>query len=405
MKYSINLENRVKNILDQLSTTYENCYPDGGLQEKLDEKRPLIIKLGVDPTRPDIHIGHSIVLNQLRHFQDLGHKVVFLIGDFTAMIGDPSGRDVTRPALDEQTVVENAKSYVEQVSKILNRDKLEIRYNSEWLAKLSPQAMIQLASLHTVARMLERDDFSKRYKSNQSIAIHEFLYPLLQGYDSVALEADIELGGTDQTFNLLMGRELQRHYGQKQQVVLTYPLLEGLDGVKKMSKSHDNTIGLNDSPVEMFGKMMSISDTLMWRYMDLLSLDMPKSMDDYKHDVESGENPKDIKMALAKALVKTYYDDAQAEQAEAAFVSRFQKGMIPEDRPIHRLTKEESELPVAQLLKLAGLTQSTSESLRMLKQNAVKISGEVVTSNEPIQEFPAIVTVGKKRVAEFILSS
>ena len=395
----------MKNILNQLSKSYENCYPDGGLKEKLDENRPLVIKLGVDPTRPDIHIGHSIVLNQLRQFQDLGHKVIFLIGDFTAMIGDPSGRDITRPALDEATVVENAKSYVEQVSKILNRDQLEIRYNSEWLSKLSPQAMIKLASLQTVARMLERDDFSKRYKANQSIAIHEFLYPLLQGYDSVALEADIELGGTDQTFNLLMGRELQKHYGQKQQVVLTYPLLEGLDGVKKMSKSHDNTIGLNDTPEDMFGKMMSISDALMWRYMDLLKLDMPKSMDDYKNDVESGENPKNIKMALAKALVKTYYDDAQAQQAEVAFVSRFQKGLIPEDRPVHQLTKEESELPVAQLLKLAGLTQSTSESFRMLKQNAVKISGEVITANEPIEDFPVIVTVGKKRIIEFKLSN
>ncbi len=405
MQYSINLEFDVKNTIEQLLSACEDCYPSDGLKAKLDENRPLVIKLGVDPTRPDIHIGHSIVLNQLRQFQDLGHKVVFLIGDFTAMIGDPSGRDVTRPALDEQTVIENAKSYVDQVSKILNREKLAIRYNSEWLSKLSPQAMIKLASLHTVARMLERDDFSKRFKSNQSIAIHEFLYPLLQGYDSVALEADIELGGTDQTFNLLMGRELQRHYGQKQQVVLTYPLLEGLDGVKKMSKSHGNTIGLNDSPEDMFGKMMSISDELMWRYMGLLNLGMPKSVDDYKHDVESGENPKNIKMALAKALVATYYDDAQAEQAEAGFISRFQKGMIPEDRPVHELSKEASKLPLAQLMKLAGLTQSTSESLRMLKQNAVKISGEVVTSNEPIQNFPAVITVGKKRVAEFVLKS
>lgn len=387
--------------MENLLLHCENCYPQGGLQEKLALNRPLIIKLGVDPTRPDIHIGHSIVLNQLRHFQDLGHKVVFLIGDFTAMIGDPSGRDVTRPALDEETVIENAKSYVDQVCKILDKDKLEIRYNSEWLSKLSPQAMIKLASLQTVARMLERDDFSKRYKTNQSIAIHEFLYPLLQGYDSVALEADIELGGTDQTFNLLMGRELQRHYGQKQQVVLTYPLLEGLDGVKKMSKSHDNTIGLNDSPEDMFGKVMSISDELMWRYMDLLALEMPKTIDDYKHQVEQGENPKNIKMVLATALVRTYYDEAQAQQAENAFVSRFQKGLIPEDRPVHVLSEAESQLPLAQLLKLAGLTQSTSESLRMLKQNAVKISGTVVTTNEPLQAFPAIVTVGKKRIAEF----
>lgn len=388
-------------IIQLIENKCENSFPANGLAEKLALNRPLIVKLGVDPTRPDIHLGHSIVLDQLRLFQDHGHKVVFLIGNFTAMIGDPSGRDVTRPALTEEEVVRNAESYVAQVSKILDPQKLMIRYNSEWLAKLSPQAMIKLASLQTVARMLERDDFSKRYQNGQSIAIHEFLYPLLQGYDSVALQADIEIGGTDQTFNLLMGRELQKHYQQPQQVVLTYPLLEGLDGVKKMSKSHDNTISFNDSPDDMYGKIMSISDALMWRYYGLLTLTSSVDIDLLKKQVQDGLNPKELKMKLAYGVVERFHSRTDAEAAEQAFIARFQKGLMPEDRPIYQLSQDEQALPIVQLLKRADLIKSTSEGLRLLKQNAIKVDGDVVQDNIPLKCLNAVVTVGKRRIIEF----
>lgn len=390
-----------EDLIQTIEKTCENCYPVNGLAEKLALNRPLIVKLGVDPTRPDIHLGHSIVLDQLRLFQDHGHQVVFLIGDFTAMIGDPSGRDVTRPALTEEEVVNNAASYVAQVSKVLDPQKLVIRYNSEWLSQLSPQAMIKLASLQTVARMLERDDFSKRYQNGQSIAIHEFLYPLLQGYDSVALRADIEIGGTDQTFNLLMGRELQKHYQQPQQVVLTYPLLEGLDGVKKMSKSHDNTISFNDSPEDMYGKIMSISDALMWRYYALLTLKASVDIEALQQQVADGLNPKELKMKLAHEVVQRFYSQADAEAAEQAFVARFQKGLMPEDRPVCQLTDDEQALPLVQLLKRVDVIKSTSEGLRLLKQNAIKVDGEVIQENTPLASFPAIVTVGKRRIVEF----
>ncbi|MAJ81770.1 MAG: tyrosine--tRNA ligase [Legionellales bacterium] len=377
------------------------CLPVSGLGSKLAEDRPLTIKLGVDPTRPDIHLGHTIVLRQLRKFQDLGHRVVFLIGDFTAMIGDPSGRDVTRPPLSMNDVKENAKSYLHQVGKILDIEKLEVRYNSAWLEKLSAHQLIELSSLQTVARMLERDDFSKRYKGGQSIAIHEFLYPLLQGYDSVELKADVELGGTDQTFNLLMGRELQKHYNLSQQVVLTYPLLEGLDGVKKMSKSYDNTIGVNDTADDMFGKVMSISDELMWRYFDLLSNFSSEDIQAFKDEAQNGKNPRDIKFTLASDIVSQYHGEEEGQQAQVRFLARFQKKQIPDDRPIKHLTAEEAQQPLVTLLKQEGMIASTSEGLRLIKQGAIKMDGHRVNENLCLDAKATIVTVGKRRIIEF----
>ena len=377
------------------------CLPAGGLGSKLAENRPLTIKLGVDPTRPDIHLGHTIVLRQLRKFQDLGHRVVFLIGDFTAMIGDPSGRDVTRPPLSMSDVKENAKSYLHQVGKILDIEKLEVRYNSTWLEQLSAHQLIQLSSLQTVARMLERDDFSKRYKGGQSIAIHEFLYPLLQGYDSVELKADVELGGTDQTFNLLMGRELQKHHNLPQQVVLTFPLIEGLDGVKKMSKSYDNTIGVNDTADDMFGKIMSISDELMWRYFDLLSNFLPKDIDIFKADVEGGKNPRDVKLTLASDIVAQYYGQIEGGEAQTRFLARFQKKQIPDDRPVKYLTTDEAQQPLVTLLKKEGMIASTSEGLRLIKQGAIKVDGHRVEENLLLEAKTNIVTIGKRRIIEF----
>ncbi|MAH61248.1 MAG: tyrosine--tRNA ligase [Legionellales bacterium] len=379
-----------------------DCLPAHGLVEKLKEKKSLRVKLGVDPTRPDIHIGHAIVLKQLKRFQDLGHEVIFLIGDFTAMIGDPSGRDVTRPPLTMASIKENAKSYLQQVGKILDLSKLSIVYNSEWLGAMSAQQLIELSSLQTVARMLERDDFSKRYQNGQSIAIHEFLYPLLQGYDSVALKSDIELGGTDQTFNLLMGRELQKHYGQSQQVVMTFPLLEGLDGVKKMSKSYGNTIGLDDHPDDMFGKVMSISDTLMWRYFELISNFDVTTIKGFKEDTEAGKNPRDVKLILAEDIVSQFHNETLASQAKEHFLNRFQQKQIPDDRPVEKISKDDLETPIIQLLKKASLITSTSEGLRLLKQGAIKVDGEKILENHPIKKQQCIVTVGKRRIIEFI---
>ena len=387
------------NILEQCV----DCYPKGGLDEKLKLDRPLRIKLGVDATRPDIHLGHTVVLQQLKRFQQMGHHIIFLIGDFTAMIGDPSGRDVTRPSLSPEVVKENAESYIQQVTKILDPKKLEIRYNSEWLGKLSPQELIRLASLQTVARMLERDDFSKRYKSGQSIAIHEFLYPLLQGYDSVELKADVELGGTDQTFNLLMGRELQKDFNQSQQVVLTFPLLEGLDGVKKMSKSYDNTIGIQDDPKTMFGKVMSISDELMWRYYTLVTDYNKEHIVALQAEAASGKNPRDIKLQLGHWIVQRFHSEAEADQAVADFINQFSQKQIPDDRPVIQLSPEDAAQPIIQLLKKAGLITSTSEGLRLLKQGAIKKDGIKLTENILIDVPNCIVTVGKRRVVEFEL--
>jgi len=375
------------------------------LIEKLKKNKPLRIKAGFDPTAPDLHLGHTVLINKLRQFQDLGHEILFLIGDFTGMIGDPTGKSTTRPPLTREDVVENAKSYTKQVFKILDPDKTQVMFNSTWMNKMSPADMIQLAAKHTVARMLERDDFSKRYKGGQPIAIHEFLYPLIQGYDSVEMKADVELGGTDQKFNLLVGRELQKHYGQEQQVVLTMPILEGLDGVQKMSKSLNNYIGIDEAPDEMFGKIMSISDELMWRYFELLSFLPVEDIEKFKQDIEEGINPRDIKFVLGEELVERFHSPEAAIQARENFIARFQKGAMPDDIPELELTAVEGKLAIAHLLKQASLVQSTSEAFRMIKQGAVKIDGEKVMDKGLELEVGSenIYQVGKRRFAKVTL--
>lgn len=372
------------------------------LESRLATGKPLRIKAGFDPTAPDLHLGHTVLINKLRHFQDLGHDVLFLIGDFTASIGDPTGRNVTRKPLTKEQIQENAKTYCDQVFKILDRDKTTVMFNSEWMDKFTSADMIRLASLHTVARMLERDDFHKRYVGGQSISIHEFLYPLIQGYDSVAMRADVELGGTDQKFNLLMGRELQKQYGQTPQVVLMMPLLEGLDGVKKMSKSYGNYIGITDSPDEMFGKLMSISDELMWRYFDLLSMRSPSEIKLFRDDVAAGANPRDIKFKLAEEIITRFHDAKAADQAHANFISRFREGALPDEMPELELAADaEGGLPIANLLKQASLVSSTSEAIRMIKQGAVRIDQERL--EDPQTRIPRgethIFQVGKRRFA------
>lgn len=371
------------------------------LVERLNTKQPLRVKLGMDPTAPDLHLGHTVVLNKLRHFQDLGHTVLFLIGDFTARIGDPTGKNETRKPLTEEQVLENAKTYQRQVAKILNPEKTQIMFNSHWMKEKTAVDMIQLAATSTVARMLERDDFDKRYKANQPIAIHEFLYPLLQGYDSVEMRADIELGGTDQKFNLLMGRELQKHFGQKPQIVMTMPLLEGLDGVQKMSKSLGNYIGIDESADEIFGKVMSISDALMWRYLELLSFRSLQEIQGWKRNVDDGLNPRDIKVKLAMEIVERFHDHAQAEKAYENFVSRFQRNEIPQDLPLTEINSHEAQMLLTQLLKNANLVSSTSDAIRMIEQGAVKIDGERIEDKAQTiskgKEF--VVQVGKRRFA------
>jgi len=375
------------------------------LVEKLKKNKPLRIKAGFDPTAPDLHLGHTVLINKLRQFQDLGHEILFLIGDFTGMIGDPTGKSATRPPLTRDDVIENARSYEQQIFKILDPTKTLVMFNSSWMNEMSPADLIQLAAKHTVARMLERDDFSKRYKSGQPIAIHEFLYPLIQGYDSVAMKADIELGGTDQKFNLLVGRELQKHYGQEPQVVLTMPILEGLDGVQKMSKSLNNYIGIDEAPDEMFGKIMSISDELMWRYFELLSFLPEEDIEKFKQDIEEGINPRDIKFILGEELVARFHSEDEAVQARENFIARFQKGAMPDDIPELELATVDGKLAIANLLKEAKLTQSTSESLRMLKQGAVKIDGERVEDKalELMAGSEHIYQVGKRRFAKVAL--
>lgn len=372
------------------------------LVDKLKTGRPLRIKAGFDPTAPDLHLGHTVLINKLRHFQDLGHHVMFLIGDFTGMIGDPTGKNVTRPPLSREQILDNAKTYKEQVFKILDPEKTEIGFNSAWFDSLGAAGMIKLAAQHTVARMLERDDFSKRYNNGQPIAIHEFLYPLCQGYDSVAMRADVELGGTDQKFNLLVGRELQKHYGQSPQVILTMPLLEGLDGVNKMSKSLGNYIGINEPSREIFGKMMRVSDELMWRYYDLLSFRPLAEIAVMKKEVEAGRNPRDIKVLLAQEIVERFYSRAAAEEALTDFVARFREGALPDDIPEVILTAEEGvPLSVVQVLKMAGLTTSTSEAMRMIDQGAVKADSERVSDKAlilPVGE-PIVLQVGKRKFA------
>ncbi|MCG9723410.1 tyrosine--tRNA ligase [Shewanella sp. Isolate7] len=377
---------------------------ESDLLEKLKEGRPLRIKLGADPTAPDIHLGHTVILNKLRAFQELGHEVIFLIGDFTGMVGDPSGKNSTRPPLTREQVMANAETYKEQVYKILDPAKTRIEFNSSWLEELGAAGMIRLASQQTVARMMERDDFKKRYASGQSIAIHEFMYPLLQGYDSVALEADVELGGTDQKFNLLMGRELQKAAGQKPQAVIMMPLLEGLDGVKKMSKSAHNYIGVSEPAGEMFGKIMSISDDLMWRYFELLSFRPLEEVAQLKSDVESGTNPRDVKIALAKEIIARFHDEAAAEAAHQEFINRFQKGAIPDDIQEIEIAAGDG-IGIANVLKDAGLVSSTSEAMRMIKQGAAKLDGEKIEDSR--QQLSAGLTgvfqVGKRKFAKITL--
>lgn len=371
------------------------------LKTRLTSGRPLRIKAGFDPTAPDLHLGHTVLLNKLRQCQELGHTALFLIGDFTGMIGDPSGKNTTRPPLTREAVAENAKTYTEQVFKILKPEQTEVMFNSTWMDIFSAADLIRLAATHTVARMLERDDFHKRYSSRQPIAIHEFLYPLIQGYDSVALKADVELGGTDQKFNLLMGRELQKHYGQPPQVVLTMPLLEGLDGVNKMSKSQGNYIGINEPPNEIFGKLMSVSDDLMWRYIELLSFESLQTLKSWKQQVAEGANPRDIKVRFAQEIVTRFHDQTAAKRALEDFQARFQKGAIPEEMPEVSVPSVNGVLPVSQLLKLAGLVASTSDAIRQIAGGGVKLDGERVADKSVTVSVGATVVaqVGKRKFA------
>jgi len=372
------------------------------LLEKLKEGKPLKIKAGFDPTAPDLHLGHTVLINKLRQFQQLGHEVIFLIGDFTGMIGDPTGKNVTRKPLSEEDVLANAETYKEQVFKILDPAKTRVEFNSTWMTKLGAAGMLKLASRQTVARMMERDDFKKRYAGGQAIAIHEFMYPLVQGWDSVALESDVELGGTDQKFNLLMGRELQKSEGQRPQTVLMMPLLEGLDGVQKMSKSLNNYIGITDSPSEMFGKIMSISDDLMWRYYQLLSFKPLETIEEYKQQIANGSNPRDTKIELAKELIERFHNKDAAEAAHQEFINRFQKGAMPDEMPEVTVTAEGGEIAIANLFKEAGLVASTSEAMRMIKQGAAKIDGEKVADNKlQVQAgTEAVFQIGKRKFAK-----
>lgn len=371
------------------------------LSDKLKADRPLRVKAGFDPTAPDLHLGHTVLINKLRHFQELGHHVMFLIGDFTGMIGDPTGKNATRPPLSREQIKQNALTYQDQVFKILDPAKTEICFNSSWFDALGAAGMIKLAAQHTVARMLERDDFAKRYAGNQPIAIHEFLYPLCQGYDSVAMQADVELGGTDQKFNLLVGRELQKHYGQAPQCILTMPLLEGLDGVNKMSKSLGNYIGIAEPPQEIFGKVMSISDVLMWRYFDLLSFRSSQEISNLKRDVDAGANPRDVKILLAQELVARFHSQAAAGRALEDFQARFQRGAMPEDMPQLSIPSGQ----IAQVLKQSGLVASTSEALRMIDGGGVRIDGEKVSDKALMLAAGSTVVlqVGKRKFARIAL--
>ena len=376
------------------------------LIERLKEQKPLKIKAGFDPTAPDLHLGHTVLINKVRTFQQLGHEIIFLIGDFTGLIGDPTGKNATRKPLTKEQVLENAKTYQEQVFKILDPEKTTIRFNSEWMNALGADGIIKLAASQTVARMLERDDFKKRYANGQPIAIHEFLYPLVQGWDSVALESDVELGGTDQRFNLLMGRELQKTQGQRQQTVLMMPLLEGLDGVQKMSKSLNNYIGITDSPTEMFGKIMSISDELMWRYFDLLSFRPIPEIESLKASVEQGKNPRDIKIELAQELIERFHSKQEADKALSDFIQRFQKNAIPDDMPEVMITLDGDSIGVANLIKEAKLCASTSEAMRMIKQGAVKIDGKRVEDSklQLSNKCTQVYQVGKRKFARVTLA-
>jgi len=397
----------VKNIdeqLEQIKRGSDELLIEAELVEKLKKGKPLRVKAGFDPTAPDLHLGHTVLINKLKHFQNLGHHVLFLIGDFTGMIGDPTGKSATRPPLTTEQVKENAKSYASQVFKILDEDKTEIVLNTAWLNDLGAAGMLKLAASHTVARMLERDDFAKRFKNNQPIAIHEFMYPLLQGYDSVALKADIEIGGTDQRFNLLMGRELQKQAGESQQCVLTMPLLEGLDGVNKMSKSLGNYIGIDEAPETIFSKIMSISDELMWRYIDLLSFESIEQISQWKQVVANGENPRNIKVTFAKEIVARFYDANAADKALEDFQTRA-KGGVPDEIPEVKIEIEAGEIGVSQMLKMAGLVASTSEAMRMIKQGGVKLdSVKLEDKNLQLAKGQVIIAqVGKRKFAKVYL--
>ncbi len=391
----------ITDSLERIQRGAEEILLPEELKKKLARGRPLRIKAGFDPTAPDLHLGHTVLINKLRQFQELGHEVLFLIGDFTGMIGDPTGKSHTRPPLTPEQVRQNAQSYREQVFKILDPDRTQVVFNSQWVNELGSAGMIQLAARHTVARMLERDDFSKRYSDGKAIAIHEFLYPLIQGWDSVALKADVEVGGTDQKFNLLVGRRLQEQEGMEPQVVLTMPILEGLDGVQKMSKSLDNYIGITESPEEMFGKLMSVSDELMWRYFELLSFRSLAELEGLRQQVVDGRNPRDVKFELGEELVARFHSAAQAEGARRSFVERFQKGAMPDDMPEYVLDGQEGGIPIANALKAAGMVGSTSEGIRLIQQGAVRLDGEKLLDRA--FSLPAggevVCQVGKRRFA------
>lgn len=391
----------VNEALELIRRGADEILVESELVERLKSGRPLRVKAGFDPTAPDLHLGHTVLINKLRHFQELGHHVLFLIGDFTGMIGDPSGKNATRPPLSREQILENAKTYKEQVFKILDPEKTEVCFNSTWMNELGSAGMIRLASHYTVARMLERDDFAKRYGNGQPIAVHEFLYPLCQGYDSVALRADIELGGTDQKFNLLVGRELQKDYGQTPQCVLTVPLLEGLDGVNKMSKSLGNYIGIAESPREIFGKTMSVSDELMWRYFDLLSFRSSAEITALKKEAGAGRNPRDIKVMLAQELVTRFHSAKDAADALEEFEARFRQGVLPDDMPEHEIVCGTDGIGLVQLLKNIGLTASTSEAMRMIDQGAVRLNGERVEDKGLVlgEAGRVVLQVGKRKFA------
>lgn len=391
--------------ISELKRGAEELLLESELRERLAEDRPLRVKAGFDPTAPDLHLGHTVLLNKMRRFQELGHEVIFLIGDFTGMIGDPSGKSATRPPLTREEVEANAQTYADQVFKILDPDRTRLEFNSRWMGNMDAVGLIELAAKHTVARMLERDDFKKRYETGKPISIHEFLYPLIQGYDSVALEADVELGGTDQKFNLLVGRQLQQAYGQKPQIVLTMPLLEGLDGVNKMSKSLGNYVGITDPPDEMFGKIMSISDELMWRYFELLSFRPLAEIERFKADAREGRNPRDIKVLLAREMVGRFHSEESAEEAHRKFDEVHRARSVPADVPLRRIDIDGETIGLAQLLKRAGLVQSTSEAFRLIEQGGVRLDGERVTDRAlkigPGE--PRLYQVGKRRFARIEL--
>ena len=396
----------IKEQLEIVKRGSDDLLIEQELVEKLKTGRPLRVKAGFDPTAPDLHLGHTVLINKLRQFQDLGHHILFLIGDFTGMIGDPTGKNATRPPLSREQIAQNAQTYTTQVFKILDPGKTEVCFNSSWMDKLNAADMIKIAATHTVARMLERDDFGKRYRSNQPIAIHEFLYPLVQGYDSVAMCADVELGGTDQKFNLLMGRELQKHWGQPPQCILTMPLLEGLDGINKMSKSLGNYIGITESPEQIFGKIMSISDQLMWRYIELLSFESLATIRKWKQEVEAGRNPRELKVDLGREIVARFHDRTAADKAAADFESRFKQGEIPDNMPEVTLPTGGEPMLFSQVLKQAGLTASTSEAIRLIEQGGVRMNGEKVSDKalKLAAGGPFVLQVGKRKFAKVLMS-